>query len=140
MTERDAFNYVDWNVMAILVGSGSIAGYFGKTRAELAFDTALKLSGGGPACWFIMTFLAGFISMFGRQRGDDPDEGAGGASPHPRIEAAVGPVILMIGSARTSWVPRSSSATCRRRLLHSVAGRILRLQSGSSAAHRRFRF
>ena len=30
VTETDAFNYVDWNVMAILVGIWIIAGYFGK--------------------------------------------------------------------------------------------------------------
>ena len=31
LTEADAFKYVDWNVLAILVGIWIIAGYFGKT-------------------------------------------------------------------------------------------------------------
>ena len=53
MTEADAFKYVDWNVMAILVGIWIIAGYFGKIgRAELALDTGARSSrAGGRACW-----------------------------------------------------------------------------------------
>ena len=31
MSEDDAFKYVDWNVMAILVSIWLIAGYFGKS-------------------------------------------------------------------------------------------------------------
>ena len=31
MSEVDAFQYVDWNVMAILVSIWMIAGYFGKS-------------------------------------------------------------------------------------------------------------
>ncbi len=66
MTEKDAFNYVDWNVMAILVGVWIIAGYFGKTGVPSWLSIqALKLSGGRPGLLvIILTFLAGFISMF----------------------------------------------------------------------------
>ena len=66
MTETDAFNYVDWNVMAILVGIWIIAGYFGKTGVPSWLSIqALKLSGGRPGLLvIILTFLAGFISMF----------------------------------------------------------------------------
>jgi len=66
MTEADAFKYVDWNVMAILVGIWIIAGYFGKSGVPSWLSIqALKLSGGRPGFLvIILTFLAGFISMF----------------------------------------------------------------------------
>ena len=66
MTETDAFKYVDWNVMAILVGIWIIAGYFGKSGVPSWLSIqALKLSGGRPGLLvIILTFLAGFISMF----------------------------------------------------------------------------
>jgi Na+/H+ antiporter NhaD/arsenite permease-like protein len=66
MTETDAFKLVDWNVMAILVGIWIIAGYFGKSGVPSWLSIqALKLSGGRPGLLvIILTFLAGFISMF----------------------------------------------------------------------------
>jgi len=66
MTETDAFGYVDWNVMAILVAIWLIAGYFGKTGVPSWLSVqALKLSGGRPGLLvMILTFLAGVISMF----------------------------------------------------------------------------
>jgi Na+/H+ antiporter NhaD/arsenite permease-like protein len=66
MTESDAFKYVDWNVMAILVGIWIIAGYFGKSGVPSWLSIqALKLSGGRPGLLvIILTFLSGFISMF----------------------------------------------------------------------------
>jgi Na+/H+ antiporter NhaD/arsenite permease-like protein len=66
MTEVDAFKYVDWNVMAILVGIWIIAGYFGKSGVPSWLSIqALKLSGGRPGLLvIILTFLAGVISMF----------------------------------------------------------------------------
>src|SRR5688572_11913719 len=66
MTEADAFKYVDWNVMAILLGIWIIAGYFGKSGVPSWLSIqALKLSGGRPGYLvIILTFLAGFISMF----------------------------------------------------------------------------
>jgi len=66
MTEADAFKYVDWNVMAILVGIWIIAGYFGKSGVPSWLSVqALKLSGGRPGLLaIILTFLAGIISMF----------------------------------------------------------------------------
>ncbi|HEY9181564.1 MAG TPA: SLC13 family permease, partial [Gammaproteobacteria bacterium] len=49
MTEVDAFNYVDWNVMAILVAIWLIAGYFGKSGVPSWLSVqALKLSRGRP--------------------------------------------------------------------------------------------
>ena len=66
MTEADAFKYVDWNVIAILLGIWIIAGYFGKSGVPSWLSIqALKLSGGRPGLLvIILTFLAGFISMF----------------------------------------------------------------------------
>jgi len=66
MTEADAFKYVDWNVMAILVGVWILAGYFGKSGVPSWLSIqALKLSGGRPGLLvIILTFLSGFISMF----------------------------------------------------------------------------
>ena len=66
MTEVEAFKYVDWNVMAILIGIWIIAGYFGKSGVPSWLSIqALKLSGGRPGLLvIILTFLAGFISMF----------------------------------------------------------------------------
>jgi len=66
MTETDAFNFVDWNVMAILIGIWIIAGYFGKSGVPgwLSIQ-ALRFSGGRPGFLvIILTFLAGVISMF----------------------------------------------------------------------------
>jgi len=66
MTEAEAFKYVDWNVMAILIGIWIIAGYFGKSGVPSWLSIqALKLSGGRPGFLvIILTFLAGVISMF----------------------------------------------------------------------------
>ncbi|HUF91612.1 MAG TPA: SLC13 family permease, partial [Candidatus Limnocylindria bacterium] len=66
MTEREAFLYVDWNVMAILVSIWIIAGYFGKTGVpEWLAARALRLSGGRPGrLVMILSFLAGVLSMF----------------------------------------------------------------------------
>ena len=66
MSEVDAFQYVDWNVMAILVSIWVIAGYFGKTGVPswLALQ-ALRLSGGRPGLLvMLLSMLAGVISMF----------------------------------------------------------------------------
>ena len=66
MTDEDAFKYVDWNVMAILVSIWLIAGYFGKSGVPSWLSVqALKLSGGRPGLLvMILTLLAGVISMF----------------------------------------------------------------------------
>jgi Na+/H+ antiporter NhaD/arsenite permease-like protein len=66
MTEVDAFQLVDWNVMAILVSIWVIAGYFGKTGVPSWLSVqALRLSGGRPGLLvMILSVLAGVISMF----------------------------------------------------------------------------
>jgi Na+/H+ antiporter NhaD/arsenite permease-like protein len=66
MNEVDAFQLVDWNVMAILVSIWVIAGYFGKTGVPSWLSMqALRLSGGHPGFLvIILTMLAGIISMF----------------------------------------------------------------------------
>jgi Na+/H+ antiporter NhaD/arsenite permease-like protein len=65
MTAPDAFNAVDWNVMAILVSIWIIAGYLGKTGIpEWLSVRALRLSGGhGGLLVMILSMLAGIISL-----------------------------------------------------------------------------
>src|SRR5258708_4962599 len=66
MTEVEAFQLVDWNVMAILIGIWMIAAYFGKTGVPSWLSLqALRLSGGRPGLLvMILSMLAGVISMF----------------------------------------------------------------------------
>ncbi len=65
MTEVDAFLYVDWNVMAILVSIWIIAGYFGKTGVpEWLSVQALRLSGGHSGLLvMILSLMAGLLSV-----------------------------------------------------------------------------
>ncbi|MDP2239151.1 MAG: SLC13 family permease [Burkholderiales bacterium] len=124
MTETDAFKYVDWNVMAILVGIWIIAGYFGKTGVPSWLSIqALKLSGGRPGLLvIILTFLAGFISMF-------VDNVvtilmmAPVALPLARaLKLPVVPVILMIGFGANFMGTALIIGDLPPQMLHSVAG------------------
>ena len=124
MTETDAFKYVDWNVMAILVGIWIIAGYFGKSGVPSWLSIqALKLSGGRPGFLVvILTFLAGFISMF-------VDNVvtilmmAPVALPLARaIGLPVVPVILMIGFGANFMGTALIIGDLPPQMLHSVAG------------------
>lgn len=124
MTEADAFKYVDWNVMAILVGIWIIAGYFGKSGVPSWLSIqALKLSGGRPGLLvMILTFLAGFISMF-------VDNVvtilmmAPVALPLARaLKLPVVPVILMIGFGANFMGTALIIGDLPPQMLHSVAG------------------
>ena len=66
MTEVQAFEFVDWNVITILVSVWLIAGYFGKTGIpEYLGEFTLRLSRGNvPMFVTLIGGLAGFISMF----------------------------------------------------------------------------
>ena len=66
MTEQEAFLYVDWNVITILLSIWIIAGYFGKTGVpEWLAGQALRASGGHPGLLvIIVSVLAGVLSMF----------------------------------------------------------------------------
>ncbi|UCG39152.1 MAG: permease [bacterium] len=66
MTEVQAFQFVDWNVMMILISVWLIAGYFGKTGIpEFLADRTLHLSRGNiPLFVTLIGGLAGFVSMF----------------------------------------------------------------------------
>ena len=65
MTEVQAFQFVDWNVILILLSIWIISGYFGKSGVPDSLATiALKISKGNVAVF--VTFvgvLAGFVSM-----------------------------------------------------------------------------
>lgn len=65
MTEVDAFLFVDWNVMAILVSVWIIAGYFGKSGVpELLSAKAMHWSGGHYGLLVvILSLLAGMLSI-----------------------------------------------------------------------------
>ena len=65
MTEVDAFLFVDWNVMAILVSVWIIAGYFGKSGVpELLSAKAMQWSGGHYGLLVvILSLLAGMLSI-----------------------------------------------------------------------------
>ena len=66
MTETEAFNFVDWNVIAILFGIWVIASYFGKTGVpQYLAITTLKLSRNNVAIFLtLIGIISGFISMF----------------------------------------------------------------------------
>jgi Na+/H+ antiporter NhaD/arsenite permease-like protein len=66
MTETEAFNFVDWNVIAILFSIWIIASYFGKTGVpQYLAVTMLKLSRKNVAIFLVLIgILSGFISMF----------------------------------------------------------------------------
>lgn len=124
MTETDAFKYVDWNVMAILVGIWIIAGHFGKSGVPSWLSIqALKLSGGRPGLLvMILTFLAGVISMF-------VDNVvtilmmAPVALPLARaMKLSPVPVILMIGFGANFMGTALLIGDLPPQMLHSVAG------------------
>jgi Na+/H+ antiporter NhaD/arsenite permease-like protein len=124
MTDEDAFKYVDWNVMAILVSIWLIAGYFGKTGVPSWLSVqALKLSGGRPGLLvMILTFLAGVISMFV----DNVVTILMMAPVALPLARAMGipatPVILMIGFGANFMGTALLIGDLPPQMLHSVAG------------------
>lgn len=66
MTEVEAAQLVDWNVMAILIGIWIIAGYFGRTGVPSWLSVqSLRLSGGRPGLLvLVLSMLTGILSMF----------------------------------------------------------------------------
>jgi Na+/H+ antiporter NhaD/arsenite permease-like protein len=124
MTEVDAFQLVDWNVMAILVGIWIIAGYFGKTGVPSWLSLlALQLSGGRPGLLvMILSLLAGVISMF-------VDNVVvilmmvPVALPLARaMKLPVTPVVLMIGFSANFMGTALLLGDLPPQMLHSVAG------------------
>ncbi|MBI2313398.1 MAG: permease [Betaproteobacteria bacterium] len=124
MTDVDAFQLVDWNVMAILVSIWVIAGYFGKTGVPswLAVQ-ALHLSGGRPGLLvMILSVMAGVVSMF-------VDNVvtilmmAPVALPLARaLHLPVTPVILMIGFSANFMGTALLLGDLPPQMLHSVSG------------------
>jgi Na+/H+ antiporter NhaD/arsenite permease-like protein len=66
MTEVEAAQLVDWNVMAILIGIWIIASYFGRTGVPSWLSVqSLRLSGGRPGLLIlVLSMLTGLLSMF----------------------------------------------------------------------------
>ena len=142
MTEVEAAQLVDWNVMAILVGIWIIAGYFGKTGVPSWLSVqSLKLSGGqtGAADHGAVDADRPPVDVH-RQRGLHPDDGAGRAAAGARArhsgDAAGADDRLL---APTSWAPRCCSATCRRRCCTASPARSSSTSSGSTGGRRRSR-
>jgi Na+/H+ antiporter NhaD/arsenite permease-like protein len=124
MSEVDAFQLVDWNVMAILVSVWMIASYFGKTGVPSWLSMqALHLSGGRPGLLvMILSMLAGVISMF-------VDNVvvilmmAPVALPLARaLKLPVTPVVLMIGFSANFMGSALLLGDLPPQMLHSVSG------------------
>jgi Na+/H+ antiporter NhaD/arsenite permease-like protein len=124
MTDVDAFQLVDWNVMAILVSIWLIAGYFGKSGVPSWLSVqALRVSGGRPGLLvMVLAALAGVISMF-------VDNVvvilmmAPVALPLARaLKLPVTPVILMIGFAANFMGSALLLGDLPPQMLHSVSG------------------
>jgi Na+/H+ antiporter NhaD/arsenite permease-like protein len=124
MSEQDAFGYVDWNVMSILVSVWLIAGYFGRSGVPSWLSVqALALSGGRPGLLvMILTFLSGMISMFV----DNVVTILMMAPVALPLARAMGlpatPVILMIGFGANFMGTALIIGDLPPQMLHSVAG------------------
>lgn len=124
MSESEAFNAVDWNVMAILVSIWIIAGYLGKTGIpEWLSVKALALSrGNGALLIVILSMLAGIISLV-------VDNVvvilmmAPVAIPIVRhLNLPLAPVILMIGFSSNFMGTALLLGDLPPQMLHSVSG------------------
>ncbi len=124
MSEVDAFLYVDWNVMAILVSIWVIAGYFGKTGVpEWLSARALRLSRCHSGLLvMILSMLAGLLSVV-------VDNVvvilmlAPVALPAIRhLRLPVTPVILMIGFSANFMGTALLLGDLPPQMLHSVSG------------------
>ena len=124
MTEVDAFGFVDWNVMAILLSVWIIASYFGKTGVPSWLSVqALHLSGGRPGLLVIvLSVLSGLISML-------VDNVvvilmmAPVALPLARaLKLPVTPLVLMIGFSANFMGSAMLLGDLPPQMLHSVAG------------------
>jgi Na+/H+ antiporter NhaD/arsenite permease-like protein len=124
MTEVEAAQLVDWNVIAILLGIWVIASYFGKTGVPSWLSVqSLKLSGGRPGMLvMILSMLAGVLSLF-------IDNVvcilmmAPVALPLARaFKIPATPVILMIGLSANFMGSALLLGDLPPQMLHSVAG------------------
>ena len=124
MSVGEAFNAVDWNVMAILVSIWIIAGYLGKTGIpEWLSVKALDLSrGNGALLVMILSMLSGIISLV-------VDNVvvilmmAPVAIPIVRhLKLPLAPVILMIGFSSNFMGTALLLGDLPPQMLHSVSG------------------
>ena len=137
MTEVEAAQLVDWNVMAILVGIWIIAGYFGRTGVPSWLSVqSLKLSGGqaGAADPRAVDADRPPVDVH-RQRGLHPDDGAGRAAARARARhsgdaAGADDRLLrqLHGHRAAARRPAAADAAQRRRR------RVLRLHLAARAA------
>jgi Na+/H+ antiporter NhaD/arsenite permease-like protein len=124
MTPSDAFNAVDWNVMAILVSIWIIAGYLGKTGIPewLSIKALVVSRGNGALLVMILSMLSGIISLV-------VDNVvvilmmAPVAIPIVRhLNLPLAPVILMIGFSSNFMGTALLLGDLPPQMLHSVSG------------------
>jgi Na+/H+ antiporter NhaD/arsenite permease-like protein len=124
MTEVEAAQLVDWDVMAILVGIWVIATYFGKTGVPSWLSVqSLRLSGGNPGMLvMVLSMLTAILSMF-------VDNVvcilmmAPVAIPLARaVNVPATPMILMIGFSANFMGTGLLLGDLPPQMLHSVAG------------------
>jgi len=124
MSESDAFNAVDWNVMAILVSIWIIAGYLGKTGIPewLSVKALVVSRGNGAMLVMILSMLSGIISLV-------VDNVvvilmmAPVAIPIVRhLNLPLAPVILMIGFSSNFMGTALLLGDLPPQMLHSVSG------------------
>ncbi len=124
MTPSDAFNAVDWNVMAILVSIWIIAGYLGKTGIPewLSVKALVVSRGNGALLVMILSMLSGTISLV-------VDNVvvilmmAPVAIPIVRhLNLPLAPVILMIGFSSNFMGTALLLGDLPPQMLHSVSG------------------
>ena len=124
MTQADAFNAVDWNVMAILVSIWIIAGYLGKTGIPewLSLKALVVSRGHAGLLVMILSMLSGIISLV-------VDNVvvilmmAPVAIPIIRhLKLPLAPVILMIGFSSNFMGTALLLGDLPPQMLHSVSG------------------
>ena len=124
MTESEAFNAVDWNVLAILVSIWIIAGYLGKTGIPewLSVKALVVSRGNGALLVMILSMLSGTISLV-------VDNVvvilmmAPVAIPIVRhLNLPLAPVILMIGFSSNFMGTALLLGDLPPQMLHSVSG------------------
>lgn len=124
MTEVDAFLFVDWNVMAILVSVWVIAGYFGRTGVpELLSQKALYWSGGQyGSLVVILSLLAGLFSIVVDNVVVILMMAPVAIPIVQRLGLPVTPVILMIGFSSNFMGTALLLGDLPPQMLHSVSG------------------
>ena len=142
MTEVEAAQLVDWNVMAILVGIGSCAGYFGRSGVPSWLSGAIAEAvrrQARPAVLALSTLTG--LRRCSSTRGLHPDDGSGRAAAGARTRKFPRRrLVLMIGFSANFMGTALLLGDLPPQMLHSVAGaEFFDVESGSTGGRRRSR-